>query len=198
MSETVATPPAEWETERLALRPATVREAQTAFESYAADPAVSRYMIWRPHRSVAETEEYLRRCEEVWRTGSAFPWTLWLKADGSFAGMLEARVKGHAVDFGYVLAPRLWRRGLMSEAVAGLLTWAMAQPAIHRVWATCDVENVASARLLESVGMQLEGTLHRWLVHPNLSDVPRDCLCYALVKPMTGRGRPTLTQPISG
>ncbi|HVS22670.1 MAG TPA: GNAT family N-acetyltransferase, partial [Gammaproteobacteria bacterium] len=71
-----------------------------------------------------------------------------MKADGSFAGMLEARVKLHAVDIGYVLAPRLWRRGLMSEAVAGLIEWAMASPEIFRVWAVCDADNVASARLL--------------------------------------------------
>jgi ribosomal-protein-alanine N-acetyltransferase len=50
------------------------------------------------------------------------------------------------------------------------------------VWATCDVDNVASARLLERVGMEREGVLRQWLVHPNLSEAPRDCLCYSIVK----------------
>ena len=176
-------PPANWETKRLALRPATRAAAAAAFESYTANPEVSRYMTWRPHGSVAETEQFLRRCEDAWEQRAAFPWSLWLKTDGSFAGMLEARVKLNSVDIGYVLIPRLWRRGLMSEAVAGLVEWAMGRPEIYRVWAVCDVENVASARLLESVGMQLEGRLRRWLVHPNVSDSPRDCFCYAIVKP---------------
>lgn len=175
-------PPANWETKRLELRPATRTEAPVAFETYAANPAVSRYMTWRPHQSVAETEQFLRRCEEVWENRSAFPWCLWLKSDGSFAGMLEARIRSHAMDIGYALAPRFWRQGLMSEAVAGLIEWALATPEILRVWAVCDVDNVASARLLESVGMQCEGTLRRWLAHPNVSDTPRDCLCYAIVK----------------
>ena len=180
-------PPAKWETRRLELRPATRAEATAAFASYTADPAVSRYMTWRPHRSIAETEQFLRRCEDVWEKRLAFPWSLRLKADGSFAGMLEAREKGHAVDIGYVLAPRLWRRGLMSEAVAGLIDWAMASPDVFRVWAVCDVDNVASARLLESVGMQFEGMLRRWLIHPNVSDSPRDCLCFAIVKKRAAR-----------
>ena len=30
--------------------------------------------------------------------------------------------------------------------------------------------------------MRLEGTLRRWIVHPNLSDEPRDCLCYAATR----------------
>jgi RimJ/RimL family protein N-acetyltransferase len=96
--------------------------------------------------------------------------------------MLTARINGHAVDIGYVLARRLWRQGLTKEAVGALLRWALAQPEIFRVWAVCYVDNVASARLLESVGMQLEGTLRRWIHHPNISDSPRDCLCYAIVK----------------
>ena len=176
-------PPASWETERLLLRPATHADAPLAFASYTSDSKVARYMTWRPHKSVAETAAFLRRCEEVWEKGSAFPWSLWLKSDHSYAGMLEARIKGHAVDIGYVLARRLWRQGLMGEAVAGLIRWALAQPEIYRVWAVCDADNVASARLLESVGMQREGTLRRWISHPNASDSPRDCLCYAVVKP---------------
>jgi RimJ/RimL family protein N-acetyltransferase len=178
----MSAPPASWETERLVLTPAAVADARVAFEGYASDPLVPRFMTWRAHRSVEETEEFMRRCEDVWREGSAFPWSLRLKADGSFAGMLEARVRHHSVDIGYVLARRLWRQGLMSEAVGRLLDWAMKQPEIYRVWAVCDVQNVASARLLEHVGMQLEGTLRRWLVHPNMSEAPRDCLCYSIVK----------------
>jgi [ribosomal protein S5]-alanine N-acetyltransferase len=176
-------PPTNWETERINLRPATVAEAAVAFQSYTSNPDVSRYMIWRPHRSTAETVQFFLRCEDVWEKRLAFPWSLWLKSDGSFAGMLEARVKQHSVDIGYVLAPRFWRRGLMSEAVRGLVQWAMKHPEVYRIWAVCDVDNVPSARLLESVGMQLEGRLRRWLVHPNISDAPRDCLCYAVVKP---------------
>lgn len=30
--------------------------------------------------------------------------------------------------------------------------------------------------------MQREGLLRRWLIHPNLSDTPRDCACYSIVK----------------
>jgi RimJ/RimL family protein N-acetyltransferase len=139
-------------------------------------------MIWRPHQSLAESEAFLRTCEEAWEARTSFPWSLWLKSDGSYAGMLAARIQGHAVNIGYVLARRLWRQGLMKEAVGGFVQWALAQPQIFRVWAVCDVDNVASARLLESVGMQCEGTLRRWISHPNVSDLPRDCLCYAVVK----------------
>jgi [ribosomal protein S5]-alanine N-acetyltransferase len=124
----------------------------------------------------------LRRCERVWIEGSACTWSLWHKQDGGFAGLIEIRIGRSAVDFCYVLARRWWRQGLMSEAVAAVVQWALAQPMIYRVWATCDVENVASPRLLERVGMEREGVPRRWLIHSNLSEAPRDALCYSIVK----------------
>jgi RimJ/RimL family protein N-acetyltransferase len=98
------------------------------------------------------------------------------------AGLLEIRVGATSVDLGYALVRRWWRHGLMSEALRAVMDWALAQPEIHRVWAVCDVENHRSARVLERVGMEREGVLRRWLVHPNLSETPRDCLCYSKVK----------------
>ena len=174
--------PDTWETARLVAREATRDAAQELFDAYAQDPDVARYMNWRPHRDVAETVAFLDRCERVWRDGTAFPWTLWTKDNGALAGMIEARHAGTTVDIGYVLRRSLWRRGLMTEAARVVVEWALSCPDVYRVWATCDVDNVASARLLEAVGMQREGVLRRWLVHPNVGDAPRDALCYALVK----------------
>ena len=172
-----------WETPRLVARPAATADAAAIFDDYARDPAVARYMTWRPDRSIDETLEFLRRCERVWAEGSALPWTLWMKAGGAFAGMIEMRVDDTSANVGYALAQRWWRQGFMTEALTAIVEWALAQPSIFRVWATCDTENIASARLLERVGMQREGVLRRWLVHPNLNDEPRDAFCYAIVKP---------------
>jgi RimJ/RimL family protein N-acetyltransferase len=70
----------------------------------------------------------------------------------------------------------------MTEAVRAVADWWLEQPAIYRVWAVCDVENRASARVLERAGFELEGTLRRWMIHPNVSDEPRDALCWARVR----------------
>jgi RimJ/RimL family protein N-acetyltransferase len=181
-SATAVRPERTWETSRLRAKPAAVEDAPVVFDEYASDPQVAKYMTWTPHRSVTETEDFLGRCERVWSDGSAYPWSLWRKQDGAFVGLLEIRVTPGAVNLGYALVRRWWRQGLMSEALLPVVQWALAQPTIDRVWATCDVENLASARLLERVGMEREGVLRRWLVHPNLSDTPRDCFCYSIVR----------------
>jgi RimJ/RimL family protein N-acetyltransferase len=35
---------------------------------------------------------------------------------------------------------------------------------------------------MEKIGMQREGILKRWSVHPNISPEPRDSVCYAITK----------------
>jgi RimJ/RimL family protein N-acetyltransferase len=77
-----------------------------------------------------------------------------------------------------VLAAAHWRRGLMTEALTEVIGWAMRQPAIWRIGAVCNVDNRASARVMEKAGMQCEGILRRWLLHPNISAEPRDCFSY--------------------
>ena len=97
-------------------------------------------------------------------------------------GMISARVDSHKLNLGYGLARRYWGNGYMPEVIQGLIHWALKQPDIYRVWAVCDIENVASARVMEKAGMQREGILRRWSMHPNRSDEPRDCYCYAKTK----------------
>jgi RimJ/RimL family protein N-acetyltransferase len=96
--------------------------------------------------------------------------------------MIAARVDGHKWELGYVLARGYWGRGYMTEALKALVNWAVQQSEIYRVWAVCDVDNLASARVMEKAGMRREGILRRWSIHPNVSDEPRDSYCYSIVK----------------
>ena len=85
------------------------------------------------------------------------------------------------VGIGYVAARAYWGKGYVPEATRSIIDWAFQQPSIYRVYATTDVENVASQRVLEKVGMQCEGILRKYIVHPNFSDVPRDSYMYAII-----------------
>lgn len=70
------------------------------------------------------------------------------------------------VEVWYIMGDRAARgHGYGSEAV-GLLTDHLFQTtSVERVGATCDVENVASARLVEGLGFRREGTLRSAFYH---------------------------------
>ena len=169
-------------TDRLTLRPPLASDAEGVFEGYAQDAEVTRYLVWRPHGSIEDTRRFLDRCRTGWDSGGEYTWTMTVRGSATAVGMVACRPTGHKADIGYVLARQYWNRGYMTEAVKAVVGWAFNLPGMFRVWAVCDVENLASARVLEKSGMAREGVLRRWSILPNISYEPRDCFVYAAVR----------------
>jgi RimJ/RimL family protein N-acetyltransferase len=174
--------PNELLTERLRLRPPAEADAELIFSRYARDPLVSRYMSWVPHRSIADTREYLCRIAGENELGASAGYLMFCRDGGELLGSVGGRIQAPIITFGYCLARDSWGRGIATEAAQAFVTEALAQPNVWRVQAFCDVENQASARVLEKAGLALEGTLRRYMVLPNLGDEPRDMLCFARVR----------------
>ena len=170
------------ETARLCLRPPTVEDADAVFAEYAQDPDITRYLVWRPHREIESVRVFLRQAVAALESGASHFWVITTRNTDRPVGMIETGVDEHGLSLGYVLAKRCWGKGYMPESLQPIVDWAVQQKEIHRIWAACDVDNRASVRVLEKIGMQREGVLRRWGVHPNMSDVPRDCFCYARIK----------------
>ena len=171
-------PPESFLTARLHLRKPRPEDAPLIFAAYAQDPEVTRYLTFRPHREVREAEEAVERFLESWRTGKSYSWLILRRADDQLIGAISAR-NDQGINLGYALARPFWGHGFMSEALNAVVDWAFSIPSVFRVWAVCDLENVASARLLERNDFRQEGILTKWSLHPNISEVPRDCYCYA-------------------
>ena len=171
--------PRSFETKRLVARLPVPSDAPALFEAYTRKPEVSRYMLWVPHESVSTTEAFIAECIAASERGTRLPYVLAEQGRSELIGMLEARPAAHKVDFGYVLAPEYWGRGLMPEAIASLAAIALALPEFFRVQAFCDVENRPSQRALEKAGLVREGLHERFIVHPNVSSEPRACYMYA-------------------
>ena len=109
-------------------------------------------------------------------------WVLTARGGDALLGMLSLFPIDHHVELGYVLARGHWGQGYATEAACAVVDWALDQSEIWRVWAVVDVDNAASARVLEKAGMQREGLLRRFGLHPNTGPEPRDCLLYARVR----------------
>jgi len=182
------------ETERLRLRLPTHFDAAAIFD-YARDPEVTRFTNWAAHPSMAVTHAFLDDCAAKIATGEELSWVLTVPPDDTAIGMVSVRVRGHSVDFGYALNRRFWNLGYGTEAARAVVEWALGLESTYRVWATCDVDNPASARVLEKVGLTREGVLRCWEVRPNLSPEPRDAYVYARVRraaspPLAADGAP--------
>jgi ribosomal-protein-alanine N-acetyltransferase len=174
--------PDTFRTARLFLRPIAMADAGPIFDAYSRDPSVADFLIWRPNRTRGDIESYIGSCLET-PTHRARTYVLQGRKDSVIRGGLDLRqADRHRLEFGYVLARAFWGRGLMTEALTEIVRWGLEQPAIFRIGAVCDVDNIASARVMEKSGLIREGLLRRYLIHPGISKEPRDCFSYARVR----------------
>ncbi|MEW6762446.1 MAG: GNAT family N-acetyltransferase [Pseudomonadota bacterium] len=172
--------PERLQTRRLTLREPREADASLIFEAYTQDHEVARYLVWRPHQTIHETENFISYCMEAWRSGRTRPYVITHRDDEHVPiGMLEARIASHTVDIGYVLQRACWGAAYMSEALIALSDAALSHPDCFRVQATCDTENKASASVLKKSGFVMEGRLERHSVLPNLAPEPRPSLMFA-------------------
>jgi [ribosomal protein S5]-alanine N-acetyltransferase len=174
--------PVRLELERLVLREWQETDWLAAHE-YARDPEVVKYETWGPN-SVEQTRDFVRRSIEASRSEprTVFELAVTERANGALIGGCGIRVRDsihREGDLGYTLGAGWWGRGLGTETARALVRFGFDRLGLHRIWATCHVENRASARVLEKAGMRLEGTLRK---HRLQRGEWRDSFLYAVLE----------------
>jgi RimJ/RimL family protein N-acetyltransferase len=88
--------------------------------------------------------------------------------------------KSHRAELGYWLARPYWGRGIMTDVVRVLCDYAFAELGLEKIIAYTFERNLASSRVLEKCGFELEGRLRR---HIKKDGELIDVRLYALFKP---------------
>lgn len=166
---------------RIRLRRPSISDAEAIFE-YASDLQVARLMDWPVCADLESIVEALKKRNDQWHSGTEFYWVITLPSEDRAIGTTSCCVSGHSAEFGYVLNRRYWGNGYATDVSRAIVEWAFSVPSIWRLTATCDTENIASARVLEKSGLSREGVLRRAIIRPNISKDPRDALLYAKVR----------------
>jgi len=170
-------------TARTRLRELEERDA-TALVELANDREVTRWVHW-PARSREALDAFVQTARER-RTDSPrtdYPLAVESREHGELLGFLRLRITSvefEQAELAAYLFARSWGHGLATEAGAALRDFGLHELRLHRLFAYCDVANVASARVLEKLGFVREGTLRSRL---KLDGVWRDSHLYAIVSP---------------
>jgi RimJ/RimL family protein N-acetyltransferase len=177
----MSAPPESITTPSIILRRAVPADAPSLFR-LAANPDVMRFMDWSMPSDDNSTKSHLESAQAAWESGEEYQWIILDRDIGAMAGTIAVRPKGHSADFGYFLGRDFWGNGLAFNAATALISWLDSQPHILRIWATVDFENARSCRLLERLGLQLEGVMRCATFRPNIGGRPRDTAIYARTK----------------
>jgi RimJ/RimL family protein N-acetyltransferase len=148
------------DTPRLILRPFQDEDLEP-FQAYRSDPLVARYQGWEAPYSRQQAEAFVREVKKA-RPGVPGEWyqfAIQRRQGPGLIGDCACHVfyaDPRQAEIGFTLARAFQGMGYATEAVQRLLAYLFAALGLHRVTATCDVRNQASARLLERVGMRRE------------------------------------------
>jgi RimJ/RimL family protein N-acetyltransferase len=167
-------------TPRMVLAPPRSADARDIFKRYASDPDVTRYLSWRTHRVVDDTDAFVAFAISEWAQKPVGPYLMRDRETrrllGSTGLMLDT--PGRAMT-GYVLAQGAWGAGLATEALRAMVGVARAI-GIREVAALCHANHVASIRVLEKAGFTRDAVPALPLVFPNLQeDAPQPVLRYS-------------------
>ncbi len=154
-----------------------------AVHAYASRPEVYRFQPWGP-TTLDEARGYvelaIRQAQQQPRTEYSLALVLAATNTVIGAGSLVIHSQQHRHgEIGYFLHPGYWGQGYATEVARILLHFGYTTLSLHRIIATCDPRNTASARVLEKVGMRFEGRLRETML---LRDGWRDSLIYSMLE----------------
>lgn len=169
------------ETKRLALREFEADDWK-AVHRYASDYRVVSFMKWGPN-SEDETRDFVAKAiaHQSADPRTHYDFAVTLAERGQLiggCGLVVRSAEDRAGWIGYCLNRAFWRQGYGTEAARLLLALGFEELGLHRIFATCDTENVASARVLQKIGMVREGRLRE---HQQIRGRWRDSHLYAIL-----------------
>lgn len=170
---------AELLTKRLRLRAWTLEDAPGLHE-LSNDPSIADGTLTIPHPlPEGWAQNRIRQGLEVAEKGDFFPWAIALvtgEVIGSISFDIERRhLRG---DLGYSIGLPYRGKGYATEAVLAVLEFAFNKQHLNRVSAGVFPRNLASARVLEKVGMTREGLMRAYVMKNNQ---PEDLVSYAIL-----------------
>lgn len=150
------------ETERLILRPFQPDDA-VRYHSYRSLPETVRYLYREPmtmEQAVERMPVYAKL--EFEKETDIFVLAIQPKHTAEMAGEILFKlesVRAKQGEIGWSLHPDSVGHGYVTEAAAALLAYGFEHFEFHRVFARIDVENTASVRVAERLGMRREAHL---------------------------------------
>jgi RimJ/RimL family protein N-acetyltransferase len=151
------------ETERLTLRPFRADDFDALY-AIQSRPDVVRYLYWEPRdeRQVRDALAMRIAQTELTEPGQWLNLAVVVRESGVLVGDVALRwvsSEHRSGEIGYVFHPDHRGHGYATEAAAAMLRLAFTEMKLHRVVGGLDARNLASAAVLERLGMRREAEL---------------------------------------
>lgn len=145
-------------TERLILRREKLEDAEILYKFLGCDAEMSKYTGWNPYITLVSArkkiEEDIRNSENK----DFYSWVIQFKDEivGTI-GAYDYEPQTNNIEIGYSIFRNAWGKGYATEALSEVIRYLFEEKSMNKVHAWCHMENTASQKVLEKVGMKREG-----------------------------------------
>ena len=151
----------ELETKRLVLRKLRRSDTQDYYDRLGSSEAVTRYMLFSPHRDISESAASVEKTLRRYEAGNGYRWCIARKEDDRLIGvidLLRLDPEAETCSFAYMLGEAFWGKGYGTEALKAVLSFAFQDLKVRSVIADHMAENAASGAVMRKAGMEYQHT----------------------------------------
>ena len=147
---------------KVTLREFELDDAEQLYENWGKDEEVSKYMLWKNYKSIEDDKDSINYYIECYKKDDPFKQYA-IEYEGNVVGSINiVTSKRHKTgEIAYCLSQKHWRKGIMSETIKVLVDYYFKNYELVRISAEAIEPNVASRKLLEKCGFELEGILRK-------------------------------------
>lgn len=167
------------ETNRLVLRELRESDVEGMF-LLDSDPEVHKYLGNQPIQNRAQALENIRYVRDQYEANGLGRLAVLDKATGDFIGWSGLKLEKEVhpdfeyYDLGYRFRREYWGKGIATETAIASLEFGFNQHQFPKICAGADIDNVASNRILQKVGLQIGKPFEYLGVPHNWYEISRD------------------------
>lgn len=166
--------------DKIKLRRYKISDAENMYKNYASDPKVTKFLFWKPYKSVDEVKDFLLDTIKDYDSNQVYHWAIEYQNEiiGSIS-VTSFNEYNQNCEIGYCIGYEFWNQGIMTKAVKLVINFLFNEVGVHRIMAKHDVENPASGKVMSKCNMVLEGRMKEYyLRHDGTSS---DALMYGII-----------------
>lgn len=168
-------------TKRLTLRKLELTDAEMMFKNWGSDSGVTRFLRWEPHKTIDDTVNMIQNWIDNYQSESTYYWGMYLQ-DGEMIGSVGVSIISEfdlVGELGYKIGSRWWGQGYTSEAAKAVIEFMFSNTDIERIQSHSSVDNPASRKVMEKIGMHYEGiSRHSYRTRDGF----QDCTFFGIIR----------------
>jgi ribosomal-protein-alanine N-acetyltransferase len=152
------------ETDRILMREITNNDIDDMY-CYYSNTIMMKYTKTNPHQSKEETLARIIKLSNSFKNNKGIAWAIESKTEKRVIGdigLYYITADHKKAGVGFNIAQEYWNNGYGTEALIMVLNYAVYELNIQDIEATCKIDNIASAKVMEKAGMKYDGTFSKY------------------------------------